>query len=144
MNPVDAALRVQNQELLATAMFELPWLVACGWVVYRCDRHVRRRGYQSPFRALAAVTAFAGIIALGIYADLSAPGRCGTCSAAANPEYYRPELVGQHVWLGVSRFYLATTVGVGLVAAASAAVPRRARRFGERRVRFPWRPAACR
>jgi hypothetical protein len=139
MDSLKVANDAANQEVLATLASELVWIAICGYIVYRVDGYIRRRGYQSPFRAMLTFGAYIVALGFGFYSEYSAPGACWKCTPAANPDYFRPELVWPHVRAALTHFWASTTLGVAVIAAAAVGIPRRARRFGARPVVFPWR-----
>jgi hypothetical protein len=135
-------LEVSNWEVLIVFSFALVLMAAYGHVAFRLDQYVRRKGYQSPFRAISMTFAYFVVFGLGFYFDWLSPESCWGCSPAANPQYFLPELLWKHVWRFVLRFSAGTTLGMVAVAGIAVAVPRRARRSGARRVRVPWQAVA--
>lgn len=133
---------VSNWEFLAQCSFAFVLIGIYGYVAFRLDRYVRRKGYQSPFRIIGMILAFFCAVGLGFYSDWLSPESCWNCSPAANPEYFKPELLWGHVQRFVLRFSVGITLGMIPIAGIALVVPRRARRFGARHIRMPWQALA--
>jgi hypothetical protein len=135
-------LAVSNWEVLVDLSFAFILIGIYGYAGFRLDRYVRRKGYQSPFRGILMVMGLLVAFVLGFYFDGLSPDNCWSCSPAANPDYYQSDLLWQHVWRFVVRFFAATTLAMIVITGIAVAMPRRARRFGPRRVRAPWQAIA--
>lgn len=135
-------LEVSNWEANLTVAFAVVLMGFYGYLFYRLDRYVRRKGYHSPFRGFVFMLTYLTMWAAGFIFDSQQPGTCWSCSPAANPERFRPELLWPRVQQFIVDFWVGTTGVLGVTALAAWALPRRARRAGARRVTFPWKAAS--
>ena len=135
-------LEVSNWESVLIAASGLVLMATFGFVVFSLDRHVRRKGYQSPFRAGGMILGFMAMVAAGGYWVSRSPELCWSCSPSENPSYFDRELIGAHVREFATRFSVGMTIGLVVLSGIAGAVPRRARRFGHRKIKFPWRVMA--
>lgn len=108
-------------------------------VAFRIDKYVRKKGYKSSLRGMAVIIAFLMAVVLGFYFDRLSSDSCWDCSPSENPEYYQPDLLWEHAKRFGLNFFIGITLGMVAIAGIAWAVPRRARRFGVRRVRVPWK-----
>jgi len=131
-------LAVSKSELLAVLLIAAGFLIPQGYFVFRLDRYVRRKGYQSPFRAAFFLCAFGLIVVAGFMADARDPRSCWSCTPAANPEFFQRALIRSHLERLAFNLGLTTTAATLVVAFVAWLVPPHARRSGPRHARFPW------
>jgi hypothetical protein len=135
-------LEVSNWEAFLTTAFAVVLMGFYGYLFYRIDRYVRRKGYHSPFRGFVFMLTYLMMWAVGFIFVSQQSGTCWSCNPADNPERFLPELLWPHVQQFISGFWVATTGVLGVTALAARALPRAARRAGARRVTFPWKAAS--
>jgi len=59
-------LEVSNREVLVGLSFAFVLMGVYGYVIFRLDRYVRRKGYQSPFRGISMMFAYFVMVGLGV------------------------------------------------------------------------------
>ena len=106
-------------------------------MLFRLDRKIRAKGYQSPFRLLGMTLAFLVSFGMGGYLAALAPGICWQCTPADNPGAFQPAFIGTHIWQFARYFSACSAIPILLVTAIGFTLPSHARRFGGRGVRMP-------
>jgi hypothetical protein len=133
-------LEISNRELLGFFAVALPLAAAYAFILYRLYASILRKGYQSPFLTFAMLSVFFASILLGGLCASMAPGLCWSCTPAQNPETYQVALIWPHIWQFARYFSVGSVLPVLAAVVIAPLVPTRARTFGARRVRMPWRP----
>jgi hypothetical protein len=120
----------------ATILYALIVMGASAHGALRLDRRIRRKGYQSPFRAFLMLLAYLSTIGLAFYLGLGSEGLYSAPSHALGSGRWR------HIWPFIADYSIGVLVGMLTLTLSVLVLPRRKRRAGERRVSFPWQMLA--